>query len=1260
MDFYNIRVRSTKKDKFEIYPNFLVRKSKDIMVRGGKFYAIFDEETGLWSTDEYDVQRLVDKELYEYREKRKDIEGTVNVQDLMSYKSKSWKEFQSYINGLPDNFEQLDRNLIFSNTEVTKNSYASKKLPYPLKEGSIEAYDEIIGTLYNSTERAKIEWAIGAIISGDAKNIQKFLVFYGEAGAGKSTILNIMQKLFEGYYVSFEAKAITSNNNTFATEVFRSNPLVAIQHDGDLSRIEDNSKLNSIVSHEDMVINEKFKSTYSSRIDTFLVMATNRPVKITDAKSGIIRRLIDVCPTGNKIQSDRYFELMNRVNFELGAIAYHCLQVYKEMGPNFYSTYRPLDMMFKTDAFFNFVEDSYPVFSEKDGTTLKAAFAMYKEYINNSDNNYSLPMYKFREELKNYFYEFKDKCYVDGKQVRSYFSGFKKDLFKRSNDEEDKPLLKPAVFEFEDSELDIICASCPAQYATDAGTPRRAWAKVNTTLKDIDTKQIHYVKLPENHIVIDFDIKGDDGEKSLEKNLEAIKNWPPTYGEISKGGNGVHLHYIYNGDPEKLSRLYSDNIEVKVFTGNSSLRRKVSKCNNLPIATIESGLPMKEVKKVINFNAVQTEKGLRTLIKRNLNKEIHPGTKPSIDFIYKILEDAYNGNVYYDLSDLRPQILAFANNSTNQADYCVKLVNKMHFTSKESAQPDKYDTDRLVFFDVEVFPNLFLVNWKYQGDGDKCVRMINPTPEDIEELLKFKLVGFNNRRYDNHILYARYLGYTNEQLYNLSQRIITNSKNALFREAYNVSYTDVYDFASAVNKKSLKKFEIELGIHHQELGLPWDQPVPEEKWIEVAEYCDNDVIATEKVFEYLQADFKAREILAELAGGTVNDSTNSLSTKFMFGNDPNPQTEFIYTDLSETFPGYTFDRGKSSYRGEDPSEGGYVYAEPGMYTDVALLDVESLHPTSIEQLNLFGDKYTKRFSDIKQARLLIKHKDFDAAGKILDGKLKKYLTNEDEAKGLSDALKTVINSIYGLTSAKFDNKFRDPRNKDNIVAKRGALFMIDLKNAVQEKGFTVAHIKTDSIKIPNATPEIIQFVKDFGKKYGYNFEHEATYSVMCLVNNAVYIARYSDTKEWTATGAQFAQPYVFKTLFSKEPIEFKDLCETKNVKSSLYLDMNENLPEDEHNYIFIGKTSSFCPIKPGAGGGLLMRMQNDKYYSVTGTKGYRWLEAEVVQNTHKEDDIDLSYFNALADAAVDDISKYGDFEWFVSDDASILNEPVPF
>ena len=221
--------------------------------------------------------------------------------------------------------------------------------------------------------------------------------------------------------------------------------------------------------------------------------------------------------------------------------------------------------------------------------------------------------------------------------------------------------------------------------------------------------------------------------------------------------------------------------------------------------------------------------------------------------------------------------------------------------------------------------------------------------------------------------------------------------------------------------------------------------------------------------------------------------------------------------------------------------------------------------------------------------------------------------------------------------------------------------MINLKHEVQKRGFIVAHIKTDSIKIPDATPEIIQFVMDFGKEYGYTFEHEATYDRMCLVNDAVYIAKYKDGKhagEWTATGTQFAVPYVFKRLFSGEPIEFEDMCETKSVATALYLDTNEGLPENEHSYHFVGKVGSFCPIKPGYGGGELLREGKDKEgnircCSLSGAKGYRWLESEMVKELDKEKYIDLSYYDKLVDDAADTISKYGDFEWFVSDDPYI-------
>lgn len=1243
MDFYQIKERSTKKGVLEIYPDFRVCRSKDLMIRGRSFYAIWDEELKIWSTDEYDVQRLVDKKLLEYKEKV-EPRTTDHIQlKLMSdFSSGVWRDFRNYMQNLSDNAHQLDENLTFSNTKVKKTDYVSKRLPYPLEEGSIDAYDELIGTLYEPDERAKLEWAIGAIVAGEAKNIQKFIVLYGEAGAGKSTILNIIQKLFQGYYTTFEAKALTSSSNAFSTEVFKDNPLVAIQHDGDLSKIEDNTKLNSIVSHEEMTMNEKYKPSYMSRINSFLFMATNRPVKITDAKSGIIRRLIDVKPSGRRIPAKHYHTLMQQIDFELGAIASHCLSVYRQMGKNYYNSYRPLEMIFTTDVFFNFVEAHYHIFKEQDGVSLSQAYQMYKTYCEDSLVEYKLPRYKFREELKNYFKTFDLVTRIDNRQIRSYYSGFLSDKFTTIS-EEPEEVPNSLVLDSDESLLDDILSKCPAQYATTSGTPLTKWDNVKTTLDDINTKKLHYVKVPLNHIVIDFDLKDDNGEKCLDKNIEAASKWPATYAEFSKSGKGIHLHYIYDGDPEALSRIYEEDIEVKVFVGNSSLRRQLTKCNNIPIATINSGLPLKGVK-MINFDAVKSERSLRNLISRNLNKEIHPGTKPSIDFIHKILEDAYNSDLKYDVTDMRPKILAFANNSTNQAEYCVKLVAQMKFKSdNNSIDVSDYENDEIAFFDVEVFPNLFVVVWKFEGKNKEPVIMINPTSSEIEDILKLKLVGFNCRRYDNHILYARYIGYDNKQLFELSQKIINNSRNALFGEAYNISYTDIYDFSS--KKQSLKKFQIELGIHHQELGMKWDEPVPEEMWPLVAEYCVNDVVTTEAVFNARKQDFIARQILSDLSGLSVNDTTQNHTAKIIFGNDPRPQSKFIYTDLSEMFPGYKFENGKSEYRGEDPKEGGYVYAEPGMHSNVALLDVASMHPNSLINMNMFGP-YTKNYKDLMDARLAIKHKEFDRAKNMLGGILGKYLKNEADADDLSYALKIVINIVYGLTSAKFDNKFRDPRNIDNIVAKRGALFMIDLKHEVQKRGWTVAHIKTDSIKIPEANKDIIDFVIDFGKKYGYDFEHELTYEKFCLVNNSVYIAKDTNGK-WHATGAQFSHPYVFKTLFSGEPIEFNDLCETKAVTTALYLDMNEDLPDGEHDYHFVGKAGLFCPIKPGAGGGLLMREKEGKYYAATGTKGYRWLEAEMVKQLNKEDDIDLTYHRTLVDNAIATISKYGDFEWFI-------------
>lgn len=1333
LDFVQVATKEVKGGVVELRPDFVVKRSKDLMVQGQSFYAVWDNKAGLWSRDEYELRRLVDEMLYAEAEKLKAAGVECAVKPLSSFSNGGWKQFRAFVKNISDNSHPLDTQVTFLDSPVKRNDYVSRRLSYALAEGEMTAYNELIGKLYTEDERRKFEWAIGAIIEGDAKKIQKFLVFFGPGGTGKSTVMDIIMLLFGGlvksggYVSTFVAKDLVGNNNSFATEAFKDNPLVAIQQDGDLSRIEDNSKLNSVVSHDDMKINEKYKSTYDSKINAFLFMGTNKPVKITDSKSGLIRRLIDVNPTGVTHDPKRYHQLMAQIPFELGAIAYHCHQVYLKLGRSHYNGYEPRQMMLNTDIFYNFVEAYHDVFKKQDGVPFQQAWDMYKAYCVDANiiERLRKQQHEFREELKGYFTDYFDRKMINGVQLRKYYSGFKIQKFKEpvgADTTKFSLVLEETVSLFDAEMLDQ-----PAQYGNADENPLKYWTdekryigdvfkkprkdQVNThILRDLDTSKLHFVKVPENHIVIDFDLKGKDGQKSRERNLEAAAEWPPTYAEFSKSGNGVHLHYIWDGDVSKLARVYSDGIEIKVYTGNASLRRRLSFCNNVPVAHLSTGLPFKENKPMLDMSKLRSEKSLRDQITREIQtKAVMNHTKPSVDWIKHLMDQAYDSGMKYDLSDMRNKLIAFANNSTNQHEACIKQVLRMKFSS-EGAPAQTNETDdqpdipvkdeRLVFFDVEVYPNLLMICWKFQG-SDSVVTMINPTPEQVRELFEYKLVGFYNRGYDNHILYARHLGKSNAELYELSHKLVNNIR-AQYMEAYNLSYADVRDFST--EKKSLKWWEIYLGLPHVEMDLPWDEPAPEDRWEDIAKYCANDVRATEAVFNHNHSDWIARQILANLSGLTENHTNPTHAQAIIFGREKNPQSSFIYTNLAEQFPGYRYDPyvkiDKSMYRGESVGEGGYVYAEPGIYRNVAVLDVASMHPHSIKALNYFGP-YTEKFVELMDARLAIKHtqeymveaakKPSDAAyflrkakasleeaRTMMGGKLAPYLAEFDvetssprDLKGISDALKLVINTVYGLTMTSYENPFRDPRNIDNIVAKRGALFMVDLKHFVQERGFKVIHIKTDSIKIPDATPEIIAEVQQFGEKYGYTFEHEETYDRICLINDAVFIAKKSNG-EWAATGAQFKHPYVFKTLFSRDPIVFQDLCETKQVKDVMYLDYNENDATPATPFegmIFVGKTGSFVPVVPEEKGARLVRYKDGKFTSVQGAKGYDWMEAETVRHNHGDalgrmrfenldevvegtgsiaDIVDMSYFDKLAQDAIETIDKFGRYEDFVA------------
>ena len=1256
MDFLDVSVKKFTSNNrtvdYEVSPDFIFGDAKDLVVKGSKFYAYWNGS--FWDTKQknlfYDIDSLLWRKARELEDGRPGLR--IDVKEIRKASAGKFRLFADFCKACEASDISFNQKVLFADHKMQRRDYATTQLTYSPQEGEATAFKELIGTLYLPKELDKILWFMGALFTNKMYKIEKFMYLYGSKGSGKGTVLKIFRMLFEDYCGTIDLKLLTSADQ-FATGQIQEVPLL-IDEDTDISHIYNDTPLLKLTSHETISVNKKFKEPYDVKFIGLLITASNQRYKVRNVDSGITRRAIVVNPSGQKVSHTRYNQLMSQIKYELPYIAHMAISRFEELGFDYYDDYFDVDMAEQTDHIFDFIRSN--AIHMQNGITLKQISELYREYL--EDMGWKTDGYKatIKREALRYFDTMLKDSHVDGTRVNNYFKGFRWNIaFPEGvvgTTKADDTVVPDNWLEFDhhNEVFNKLAAEYPAQPALRNGNPSEKWDNVVTKLSDIQTNKLHWVKVPLNHVILDFDLKDENGNKNLELNKEAASKFPPTYAEVSKSGQGIHLHYIYDGNVNELDNLVEKNIEIKVYRGKASLRRIDKASNNLQLSHISSGLPLKEKKDREMYDQIKeityTEKTLRNFVKRQLGmiegkEPSHPNTKPTIDFIAHEIQKAADMGLEYDITDLRHAVFMRAIRSTNNKDYCLAVFQKIPWSTMRDDEGKTeakltnftkiYPKEELVFFDIEVYPNLFVVVWKKYHE-DEFTRWINPTPDQIEYLMTFPLVGFNNRRYDNHILYARLLGSNNMELFTQSHRIINekNAKSGMYAAAYELSYTDIYEYSQ--KKQSLKRWEVDLGIKHVEMEIPWDKPVPDELIPTVVEYCVNDVDATEKLFDAIYADYVAREILATIAKGSMNATNNQLTAKFIFGDDPRPQDKFNYVKLASIFPGYEYSFGKSYYRGFETGEGGFVYAEPGVYSDVALLDVESMHPNSLVNMNYFGP-YTQRYADLLKVRVLLKHNKIDEVKQMFDGVLAPFLDTPEYLKPLVTALKIVINSVYGMTSAKFDNKFKHPDNVDNIVAKRGALFMVDLKFAIEEQGYQVCHIKTDSVKVPNADEKIIQFVHDFGKqeKYNYKFEHEHTYKRMALINNAVYIAQLEDDS-WSPVGAEYANTYLLKRVWTKEELVDRDFFITKQSKGHIYLG-------DE----FVGKVGSIYASKSGAE--CMWTEDDENFKSVTGTKGYLFKQTDQFDI----EDVDFSYYDKVAIDGLKKIMKVGDITKIVDD-----------
>ena len=1233
MDFYTIRTETNNsKNKaydFKVYCSLKLLGSKDVIVKRGKLYSFWYNNQ--WHNNEYLLYKIIDKDILEKVNEIKDNykDSIVIGEYLNDSRSNMLSKTRNYIKDMEHSNLELDTKIIFSDHEITRDDYASFKLPYSPKEGSTTNFDKMFTKLYSPEELEKILWVIGAIATGGIRQIQKMLYLFGEKRTGKGTVISLIEKMFSGYTSNIDLSSIISGYSHATAQLV--NKPILIDADSKVSKGKDVTQLMKIVSHEEITVNPKGKEHYGFLFEGIIITASNDVIKMDNIDSGMVSRPLVVHPTGYRHPTDKYNQYKEGMKFEYSAIVYRAIEVFNKLGIGYYDNDFNIEMLSDTDIIHSFVEENFMIL--KDGTTLRQVGELYKLYL----EDFGMSTNGFKRDIKaglmRYYRNFYPEKMIEGKKYKNVFDEFILEKVSKRLTDTITNNIKDEIPKYEDfsSSLDLLSLLYKdqfAQYATSDGLPSKKWDKTTTILSDLDTTRLHYVKMPENHIVIDFDIKDSNGNKSLIENIKASSYFPKTYGELSKSGNGIHLHYIYIGDINELSYIYDNDIEIKIFKGNSSLRRKFTYSNGYgEISSIKEGLPLKEKRDILykfDKDFILDEKKLRLMIMKNLRKEYHSNTGPSMDYIKYLVDEANKSGVEYDITDFKQKIINFAMSSTNQAKRCLEIANSLNYSTKINDIKIEEDIqikqkEELYFFDIEVFKNLNIICYKKYGE-DKVYNVINPDSKWVEDFVKNPIVGFNNYRYDNHILYGILLGESPEEIYSRSNKIInTNDGQGLSTKAYNLSYTDVYNFSS--DKKSLKKWEIELELNYDELEWDWTEPIPDKLIQRAIEYCENDVIATEKVFDHLISDYNARCILSKLSGLSPNATTQQHTAKIIFGNDKRPQDKFTYADLSIEFPGYSFDGYTSKYKGLNPSEGGYVYSVPGIYENVKVFDITSMHPHSIIFLNYFGP-YTQKYKDLVDSRILIKHGKYEEVGKLFDGALKPYLGSKEDASDLSYSLKVAINIPYGMTSAKFDNVFKHPENIDNIIAKRGALFMIDLQLALEEKGVKVIHIKTDSIKIGDITPEIESFIYEFAKEYGYNFEEEDTYEKFILFNKSVYIGKQN--AKWEAKGAQFQVPYIYKSLLSKEEIILDDYIISKSAQDPIYLVY-------ENNEEFLGKNVKIYPSLSGAD---VFRKKNNKLNHISGTKGYKWKSAKDIE----KEDIDMTYFKDQINDCLKDIS----------------------
>ena len=239
MDFYDVVVSefgsNNRTFDYKVKPDFLYANTKDLICKGGAFYAFWDGAT--WRTDLDDVISTVDKSVIAKTEelKQKYPDRAIVSYQMNSNSSMVMRDFTSYTKMKQQSQVLFNSRILYSEDVQVREDYATTQLSFTPAVGETPAFDELMNVLYSEPELEKIMWFVGALYSNEMSKIEKFMFLYGGKGSGKGTVIKILKMLFEGYHAPISLEQLTSKSE-FATSQIQEVPLL-LDDDADLSRI---------------------------------------------------------------------------------------------------------------------------------------------------------------------------------------------------------------------------------------------------------------------------------------------------------------------------------------------------------------------------------------------------------------------------------------------------------------------------------------------------------------------------------------------------------------------------------------------------------------------------------------------------------------------------------------------------------------------------------------------------------------------------------------------------------------------------------------------------------------------------------------------------------------------------------------------------------------------------------------------------------------------------------------------------------------